>query len=380
MINAKDVLELGKKREITSESSSGGDGSGHVAKQSSLDDDQAGRMPMSHEHSISSANPSSMDVESSGSSVATDMKHSVTTPSQYSSVEVVDIQASGSGSEGSGGGSGISNETDIHQSNMQQMAAGMLHLENLNGSEQIVSMEQQQHQHQQHQPQHQHQHIAQDNNNQATLNQDGNHHSVAPPQPAQGLIVHSNDGQSIITHNDQNAASSGIAAPQSLISPNEQYRAQELPSKNSFHVTLFSVDKRSFSLSLPIIGSGHDMDIRNNERIAMESEQYSMQQQQPIQYMNVDHDNAHIGSNNEHSFVPDNVQGNQQCATTMPTIPDSQPMAMEQQYTHEMAQMSDMNQQMQQQQQQQQHDQNAAQNLISSNEIQMQPTLCEFTA
>lgn len=119
------------------------------------------------------------------------------------------------------------------------------------------------------------------------------------------------------------------------------------------------------------------MDIRNNERISMESDQYSMQQQQPIQYINIDHDSGHSGSSNEHTFAPDNVQG----ASTMTTIPDNASMAREQQYTHEMAHMSDINQQMQQQQQQHHvmhDDQNAAQNLILSNEIQMQPTLCEF--
>lgn len=238
MINAKDVLELGKKREITSESSSGGDGGGNVAKQSSLDDDhanQTSRMPMSHDHSISSANPSSMDIESSGSSsAAIDVKRSVTTPIQYTSVEVVDMQVSGS-EGGTSGGSGVSSETDIHQSNMQQMAAGVVHLENQNGSDQIVSMEQQQQQ----------QHLAHDHNNQAMLNQDGSH-SVAPPHSAQGLVVHSSDGQSIATHNDQNVVSSGMTASQSLISPNEQFRAQELSSKNSFPMMTFFFSTQYF--------------------------------------------------------------------------------------------------------------------------------------
>lgn len=234
MINAKDVLELGKKREIISESSSSGGGGGgggagdggNVAKQSSLDDDnnQASRMPMSYDHSISSANPSSMEIESSGSSVAKDVERSVTTPIQYSSVEVVDMQVSGS--EGGGSGNDASNEPDMHQSNLQQMATGSMHLENV--SDQIISMEQQ--------PQ---QHMAPDNN-QVTLNQDGNH-NVSPS--LQGLVAHNNnnnnnDGQSSTTHNDQNAASSAITVPQSLVSPNEQFRIQEPPSKNSFSFLL----------------------------------------------------------------------------------------------------------------------------------------------
>lgn len=105
------------------------------------------------------------------------------------------------------------------------------------------------------------------------------------------------------------------------------------------------------------------------ERIPMEVDQHSMQQQQqqqPIQYINVDHDSGHSSSNNENTFAPDNNQ-------------DNPSMAIDQQYTNEMTQMNDINQQMQHQQQQQHHvihdDQSAAQNLI--NEVRLQPTLCE---
>lgn len=130
------------------------------------------------------------------------------------------------------------------------------------------------------------------------------------------------------------------------------------------------------------------MDIQSSERISMEAEQYAMQQQQqqqqPIQYINVDRDSGHSGhsgSNNESTFAPDNVQGNQQCASTMVTIQDHPSMAMDQQYTNDMSQMNDVNQQQQQQQQHVIHDdQNAAQNLISSNEIRIQSTLGEYKA
>lgn len=212
MINAKDVLELGRKRETTNESSSGdgGGGGGNVAKQTSLDDDtnHASQTTMSYDHSISSANPSTMEIESSSSSVAKDVERSVTTPIHYSNVEVVDMQGSG------GSGSGASNEADMHQSNMQQMAAAAVHLENQIGSDQIIPMEQHQ----------QHQQIVHDNS-QVTSNQDGSHNVPS----AQSFIAHNNNnnGQSIVTHNDQNAASSAMAA-----SPNEQFRTHELPSKN----------------------------------------------------------------------------------------------------------------------------------------------------
>lgn len=219
VINAKDVLELGRKRETANESSSGdgsGGGSGNVAKQSSLDDEsnQASRATMSYDHSISSANPLSMEIESSSSSVAKDVERSVATPIHYSNVEAVDMQ---------GSGDGVSNETELHQ----HMAAVALHSENQIGSEHIMPMEQQQQQQQ----------ILHDNNRQATSNQDSSHNVPLP----QSLIAHhnsnnnnNNNGQSIITHNDQNAANSSMAASQSIISPNEQFRAHEQPSKNFY--------------------------------------------------------------------------------------------------------------------------------------------------
>lgn len=104
------------------------------------------------------------------------------------------------------------------------------------------------------------------------------------------------------------------------------------------------------------------MSIRSNERISVEADQYSMQQQHqhqpPIQYVNVERD--------ENNYAPENVQGNQQCAAAqMVPVPDHQ--TMDHQYTNEMI---DMN--LQQQHHLTHDDPNA------SNDIRMQSTLCKW--
>lgn len=204
VINAKDVLELGRKRtEIPNESSGSGSGSagGNVT---SLDDDNNQTQPS---HSTSSANPSSMEIgnsSSGGSNTVKDVER--TAPTHYSNVEAVDVQISGDCGRSDGAGHVLSHESDI-----QQMAS--VHSVHQTGPEQIMSMDQQQQQ------------TICSTNNQA----DGSHNA-----PSQNLIAHNsntNNGQSIITHNDQHIASSAVAPSQTLISPNEQFQSQEPPGK-----------------------------------------------------------------------------------------------------------------------------------------------------
>lgn len=74
VINAKDVLELGKKREQSSD--------GSVAKQASIDDEST-QPTSSYDRSLNSANPSSNEIEI----IPQDVEHSMQQPMQYSNVE-----------------------------------------------------------------------------------------------------------------------------------------------------------------------------------------------------------------------------------------------------------------------------------------------------
>lgn len=110
------------------------------------------------------------------------------------------------------------------------------------------------------------------------------------------------------------------------------------------------------------------MSMRSNEGMPMDAEQYAMQQQHqqqqpPIQYVS-----------------DENIQqGNQQCAAQMVPMQDHT-SAMDHQYTNEMIPMNDMNQQqlLQHHTVMQHDDPSASQNLLTSNDIRMQPTICKL--
>lgn len=163
VINAKDVLELGRKRD-TNQSSDGS-----AAKLSSLDDESS-QPPTSYDQSISSANPSSIEIEMVHQVGGGD--NSMPTSIQYSNVEAK-IQSG-------------SNASDIMQNSIP-----MIHTENQMAQETFHG----------------------------TRIQD--HHSMSMDQ--QSICVNIDNNQQIINRNDQNA-------PQNLMSPND-IRLQEMPGK-----------------------------------------------------------------------------------------------------------------------------------------------------